>query len=179
MYCSGCGFALAQGQTVCPQCGRPVAAPIPAPPIPGFEIQLQSYSSQIRALSIVWFVYAGLTLLFGFLGLAFAKAMLRHHFGPMWMHSPWGSGMGGPFPNSWFALAVLRFGWLFVIGRTALALAAAWGLHDRAPWGRIVAIIAAVFSLLKFPIGTALGIWTLVMLLGYRNTTLYDRLPQS
>jgi hypothetical protein len=29
---------------------------------------------------------------------------------------------------------------------------------------------------LKFPIGTALGIWSLVVLLGYRNTTLYEQL---
>jgi hypothetical protein len=47
---------------------------------------------------------------------------------------------------------------------------------ERAPWGRIVAIVAAVFSLLRFPFGTALGIWTLVVLLGYRNSTLYDQL---
>jgi len=30
---------------------------------------------------------------------------------------------------------------------------------------------------LRFPLGTVLGIWTLVLLLGYRNTTLYDQLP--
>jgi hypothetical protein len=40
----------------------------------------------------------------------------------------------------------------------------------------MVAIIAAIFSLLKFPFGTALGIWTLVVLLGYQNSALYDQL---
>jgi hypothetical protein len=34
----------------------------------------------------------------------------------------------------------------------------------------------AFLSLFKFPIGTAIGIWTLVTLLGYRNQTLYDQL---
>jgi hypothetical protein len=57
-----------------------------------------------------------------------------------------------------------------------LALAAGWGLMERAPWGRIVAIVAAFLSLLRFPFGTALGIWTLVVLLGYRNSTLYEQL---
>jgi hypothetical protein len=42
-----------------------------------------------------------------------------------------------------------------------------------------VAIVAAFLSLLKFPFGTALGIWTLVMLLGYRNTTLYQTLQSE
>jgi hypothetical protein len=49
---------------------------------------------------------------------------------------------------------------------------------ERSQWGRIVAIVAAFLSILKFPIGTALGIWTLVVLLGYRNTTLYDQLER-
>jgi hypothetical protein len=41
-----------------------------------------------------------------------------------------------------------------------------------------VAIVAAFLSVLKFPFGTAMGIWTLVMLLGYRNTTLYGQLER-
>lgn len=60
--------------------------------------------------------------------------------------------------------------------RTALASVAAWGLLEHERWGRIVAIIAAILSLIKFPLGTAMGIWTLVVLLGYRNATLYEQL---
>jgi hypothetical protein len=33
-------------------------------------------------------------------------------------------------------------------------------------------------SILKFPFGTALAIWTLVTLMGYRNTTLYDHVAE-
>jgi hypothetical protein len=47
---------------------------------------------------------------------------------------------------------------------------------ERAEWGRIVAIVASFLFLLKIPVGTALGIWTLVTLLGYRNTSLYEQL---
>ena len=47
---------------------------------------------------------------------------------------------------------------------------------QHAPWGRGVAIVAGFLTLLKFPFGTALGIWTLVTLMGYRNATLYDQL---
>jgi hypothetical protein len=46
---------------------------------------------------------------------------------------------------------------------------------EQAPWARTVAIVAACLSLLKIPFGTALGIWTLVMLVGYRNATLYEQ----
>jgi uncharacterized membrane protein (DUF2068 family) len=71
---------------------------------------------------------------------------------------------------------IIGFGWSVLIVRSGLALVAAWGLLERTQWGRIVAIVAAFLSLLKFPIGTALGIWSLVVLLGYRNTTLYEQL---
>jgi hypothetical protein len=76
----------------------------------------------------------------------------------------------------WFGPALLQFVWIFLVLRAALAIAAGWGLMEHTQWGRMVAIIAAIFSLLKFPFGTALGIWTLVVLLGYRNSSLYDQL---
>jgi uncharacterized membrane protein (DUF2068 family) len=76
----------------------------------------------------------------------------------------------------WIIPAVLHFALVFLIIRSALALVAGWGLMQRTEWGRIVAIVAAVFSLLKFPFGTAMGIWTMVVLLGYKNTTLYEQL---
>jgi hypothetical protein len=60
--------------------------------------------------------------------------------------------------------------------RAGLALAAGWGLMEHARWGRLVAIVAAIFNILKFPFGTAIGIWTLVVLLGYRNSSLYEQL---
>jgi hypothetical protein len=170
MYCSGCGQALAPGQGFCPKCGRPAAAA--APTVPGMEFQLQNYAGKVRALSIVWFIYAAFSLLIGVAGLAFANAFFLGHFGP-WMHGPWADGSAPPM---WFMPMILRFGWAFIVLRAGLALAAAWGLMEHAPWGRVVAIVAAFLSLLKFPFGTALGIWTLVMLLGYRNSTLYEQL---
>jgi ABC-type glycerol-3-phosphate transport system permease component len=79
-------------------------------------------------------------------------------------------------PPEWLFPAVLHFAWIAVVVRTALALMAGWGLMEHSQWGRIVAIVAAFLSLLKFPFGTALGIWTLVVLLGYRNSSLYEQL---
>lgn len=174
MYCSGCGQALAQGQGFCPNCGKPLApmAPIAPPAVPGFEIQLDSYAGKIKALGILWFIYAGLTLLTGIAGLAFMKAFLfGGGFGP-WMH-PW---THGPMPQNWLFPAIIPFLWVVLAFRAILAVIAGWGLMERTQWGRIVAIIAAILSLIKFPFGTALGIFTLVVLLGYTNSRLYEQL---
>lgn len=173
MFCSGCGQTLAPGQPFCAQCGRPSAVVVP--PVPGLEFQLAGYAGRVRALSVVWFIYAGLSLMMGFAGLAFAHAFMA---GAPWMHGPWTNGpwMHGPLPPNLFGPALMHLAWAAITVRALLAAAAAWGLMERTPWGRVVAIVAAVLSLLRFPFGTALGIWTLVVLLGYRNSTLYEQL---
>jgi hypothetical protein len=170
MYCSGCGQALAPGQGFCPQCGRPAAPQVP--PVPGFQFQVESYAGKVRVLGILWFAYAVVSLVLGAVGLTVAHAFLFGHFGP-WVNGPWPR---GPLPPMWFGPAILHFAWAILVVRICLALVAGWGLLERTQWGRVVAVVAAIFSMLKFPLGTALGIWTLVVLLGYRNTTLYDQL---
>jgi hypothetical protein len=173
MFCSGCGHVLAQGQPVCTQCGRPVAPVVPA--VPGLQFQLESYAGKVRALSLVWFIYAGLSVVIGLAGLTFAHAFLTNHFGN-WAHGPWSD---GTVPPMWLGPTIFHFIWVALVFRAALALIAGWGLHERTQWGRVVAIVAGVLSLLKFPFGTALGIWTLVVLLGYQNTSLYEQLSYS
>jgi hypothetical protein len=172
MFCSGCGLASVPGQLVCPQCGRP-AAPV-VPPVPGLQFQVESYAGKIRALSIVWFIYAGFSVLTGFAGLAFAHAFFSHRLGG-WNHGPWPNGPG----PEWFGPALFHLVWVSILVRTALAVVAAWGLLERARWGRIFAIVVAILSLIKFPFGTAIGIWTLVVLLGFRNSMLYQQIEQG
>jgi hypothetical protein len=173
MFCSGCGQPVTPGQPVCAHCGRPTApvpATAPAPPIPNIAFELANFANRVRALSTVWFIYGGLILVTGLVGLSFASSFFNGGFGP-WMRGPWGHGFGPEFGPT-----ILRFAWVMVILRASLAFVAGWGLMERAPWGRVVAIVAAFLSILKFPIGTGLAIWTLITLLGYRNTTLYDQL---
>jgi len=175
MFCSGCGQPLTPGQAVCSQCGRATAPAVPAapaPPVPNMAFELANYSNRVRALSTVWFIYGGLVLITGLIGLSFANSFFNG--GGMWMRGPWAH---GDFPfGPEFGHSILRFVWVMVILRAALAFVAGWGLMERAPWGRLVAIVAAFLSILKIPFGTAIAIWTLVTLLGYRNTTLYDQL---
>ena len=166
MYCSGCGQPLEIGQQACARCGRPAAPAVP--PSPAFDYQLASYAGKVRVLAILWFVYAAIGLVFGIAGVTFAKAFFSGGFGP-WGHGPW---MHGPMPPMFGAW--LPFAWLAVGFRAAFCAVAAWGLMEHTHWGRIVAIIAAILSLFHFPFGTALGVATLVILLGYRNATLYE-----
>jgi len=169
MYCSGCGQALAPGQGICPQCGRPVAQPVP--PVPGMNYLIETYATKVRTLGVFWFIYAGLNMLMGFAGMAFLHSFWgNNHWGP-WDHGPW----GGPF-GPWFGPAIIHLAWVAILVRVGLALAAGWGLMERAQWGRFVALVAAFLNIIHFPFGTALAIFTLALLLGYRNNALYNQL---
>ena len=169
MFCSGCGAPIEARQTACPKCNRPMVPAVPVPsPVPNFEFEVANYAGKIRVLGILWLVYAGLSLVAGFAGLAFLHSFLSGGFGP-WMH--------GPQPPMWFFPAIMRFSWVILTARSILAAAAGWGLLERAQWGRIVAIVAAILDLFHFfPFGLAMGIATLVLLIGGRNWVLYESL---
>jgi uncharacterized membrane protein HdeD (DUF308 family) len=53
------------------------------------------------------------------------------------------------------------------------------GLRDRKSWARIVAIILGVIALFHPPIGTALGIYTLWVLISDEGGAEYQRLSAS
>jgi len=149
--------------------------------VPGLQFQLENYAGKIRALSLVWVLYAAYSVLKGVIGMTFLRAFLGNHFGN-WGHGPWSDGSMGNLPPEWLGHAIFGAVWISLMIRVGLSLVAAWGLHERSQWGRIVAIIAAFINLLHPLLGTALGIWTLVVLLGYQNSTLYQQLtwnPQS
>jgi hypothetical protein len=58
-------------------------------------------------------------------------------------------------------------------------LIAAIGLLTLQKWGRTASIIAAIIALVnltEFPIGTAIGIWTLIVLLKAQNSAAYNDL---
>jgi uncharacterized membrane protein (DUF2068 family) len=54
---------------------------------------------------------------------------------------------------------------IFLGGLAALQLVLGWGLLTKKQWARILGIILGVISLIRFPLGTALGIYTLWVLL--------------
>ena len=58
------------------------------------------------------------------------------------------------------AMAVLPYVAVFVGLRSLLGVIAGIGVLTRKPWGRVVAIIAAILALIKLPFGTALGVYT-------------------
>jgi uncharacterized membrane protein (DUF2068 family) len=54
---------------------------------------------------------------------------------------------------------------LLVLAKGVFSFAAGWGLLRRESWARILALVMACISLLNVPFGTAIGIYTLWVLM--------------
>ena len=60
-----------------------------------------------------------------------------------------------------------------------LHLVLAWGLFERAPWARTLGIVIGFLALLRFPLGTALGIYTLWVMLPRESGAEYERMVRG
>jgi hypothetical protein len=72
---------------------------------------------------------------------------------------PWGWPVGHIVP------AFLSFTGLISLVLASLGFVAGWGLLERRPWARTLAIVVAIIALLNPILGTILGIYTLWVLL--------------
>ncbi len=190
MICSKCGAAVGAGARFCAVCGAALEAPAggvppaqpgmppPAPPMGYAPLPMRSrLQNHLRTLGILWVILG----VYRLLGWMFALPFMGGFFGGMgrgWghgmMYGPFGHG-DVPFNHSWMAtlipmitlMVVLMAGFSFLVG---------YALLTHQSWGRILAIIAAVLTLLKFPLGTALAIYTLWVLLPADSAAEYERI---
>jgi hypothetical protein len=63
---------------------------------------------------------------------------------------------------------------VFLLGFAVPALFCGVGLLSHRPWARLIGIVLAAISLLRVPIGTALGVYALWVLLNKRSEPLFD-----
>lgn len=147
-YCHKCGARVEETHQFCRSCGQDMrtAATPPAP--------ARDFRFHVRLLAILLMVTGGLGLL-GALGMFLLAGpmagVLRH-------------AAVDPIPMHFVPGLMVGLGWFFA----ALALAtlvAGFGLLDYQSWARPLAVVISVLLLLKFPWGTALGVYGLWVLL--------------
>jgi hypothetical protein len=74
---------------------------------------------------------------------------------------------------------VLTASGLFLSFLTLAGFAVGIGLLTLAPWGRMLAIVGGVLALIHIPFGTALGAYTLWVLLPAESETQYRALSEA
>lgn len=174
MFCDSCGHRLNDDARFCTACGKQLA---PAPTVAGALGVARDVDGRvgrhIKVLASLWMVYA----IFRLMETAWIF-LVGHRFLPSFI--PDIAVDGGPF-GPHFPLARLVSGGLvfmgFWVGAFAVVeLVAAWGLFEHRPWARILTLVLGFLALLRFPFGTALGIYTLWVLLSGGAAQEYERL---
>jgi len=117
---------------------------------------------------ILRLAWSGSMIIFG--GVLFP--FLRGWRGPgTWPLGGWG--LDGFLSRGVFSVGVV----LAMFG--VLHLVLAYGLFERESWARVLGLVIGFLALLRFPLGTALGIYTLWVLLPEESGAEYDRLAQG
>lgn len=157
MFCNQCGTQLQADYNVCPKCGVPL----------GGRLHPQSrLARHLHTLGILWIVAGGLFLIpsVAMMGLGSVVHMVV----------PGTEAIGrmvGPFVL-WMLGAVL-----LVLGAGGVCIG--WGLMQHQSWARIAAIILGILALFHPPIGTALGIYTLWVLLSDQGGNEYGQIARA
>jgi hypothetical protein len=169
MYCNSCGSPIPDDARFCAKCGKPVAS-LPTAPADSGRARLARH---LPALALLWAIYSVLRMLAGG-----AMTFVAPFFAPRFMfHRHWPfsfSFFGWPFSHFMFRGFMVAVG-LGVLALGLIGLAAAWGLWREESWARILALILGVLALFHFPLGTALGIYTLWVLLPRDAAQAYGR----
>jgi|SRR5271165_769332 len=159
MFCDGCGTAVQPGQAFCSKCGKQFVGPVLAAQAIRGRVQ-----QHVHLLGILWLAISAFNAVAGLILLVLANTLFAH------LHD-----MGAPpqVPTGFLSALVSTIG-IIVLAKSAIGFFAGWGLLQREPWARIVALVLAFISLFHIPIGTAIGVYTMWVLLPGQSQQEYD-----
>jgi len=154
MYCDSCGTPIETGRGYCSKCGKAIVGTQPVAIV-------NRVAQHAQILGILWIAYSALTVLIGCMMLFFFQ-----HFVPTILrYQP--PQQQGPPPEVIFGMIrpFLHFLAILLFAKGIAGILAGIGLLQRAGWARTLTLIIGVISLLSFPFGTALGIYSLWVLM--------------
>ncbi len=162
MFCDQCGAQLQSGEPRCGRCGKTVLGLI--------ELRRSRVRDHIRLVGILWMAYAALHVVGGLVLIIVARTIFG---GAIHIHN-------GPPPEVtvWLRPLLCFIGWL-ILAKAAACFLAGWGLLQRQQWARTVALVVGFVALLNVPLGTALGVYTLWVLLPTQSDDEYKALAQG
>jgi zinc-ribbon domain len=169
MFCDRCGHQLRDDAQFCSSCGKQLTPSPVRPPAAAVAVIAPDgrVGRHLKIVASLWLIYALLRLMETFWIFFIGRTFLPSIVDGIVSNGPWGR--GGPFPGGFpldrLISGGLMFAGFWVAAFAVLELVTAWGLFERRPWARILALVLGFLALLRFPFGTALGIYTLWVLL--------------
>ena len=164
MFCDGCGAAVQPGQAFCSKCGKQIVGSVSVmQPHPG---RVQEH---VHLLGLLWLAISAFNAVGGVVLYVLANTLFAH------MHD---FGVPPEAPTG-FLQPLLSVIGIIVLCKAACGFIAGWGLLQRDPWARILALVLAFISLFNIPFGTAIGVYTMWVLLPSDSQREYDALAAA
>ncbi len=160
MFCDGCGAAVQAGQAFCSRCGKQIVGPV---------LALQPMSGRVQEhvhlLGVLWLAVSALTTIGGLVLLILGTTLFPHmrELTQVPPDVPLG-----------FLCALLNTLGILVLAKAAAGFFAGWGLLRREPWARTLSLVLAFIALFNVPFGTAIGVYTLWVMLPSQSQKEYD-----
>ena len=164
MFCDGCGAAMQPGQAFCSKCGKQIVGPVSlVQPRPG---RVQEH---VRLLGLFWLALSAFNTIASIILYVLANTLFAHM-----------QELGAPEGPTSFLRPLLSVIAMVVLVKAALGFIAGWGLLQHEPWARVITLVLAFISLFtNIPFGTALGIYTMWVLLPARSEEEYETLVRA
>jgi hypothetical protein len=162
MFCNNCGSPITSEQSICSHCGKSTTAARVA------SAARTRVAEHVHLLAILWLVDGALLLIPAIVMAVLAGIVTS----PMAWHRA---------DNIALAIVPGVFTFLCVVFliSAAVRFVAGSGLLKLEPWGRIFALVMAFLDLLQVPLGTALGVYTLFVLLPDAAGDEYRQMSQA
>ncbi len=122
----------------------------------------------LHLLGILWLAISAFNTIGGVVLYVIANTLFAH------LHE-----MGAPEAPAAFLRPLLSVIAIFVLAKAACGFIAGWGLMKREPWARVIALVLGFISLFNVPFGTAVGVYTLWVLLPAQSQVEYDALAAA
>ena len=162
MFCDQCGTQLQPAQSSCGRCGKAVLGPV------GYR--RNRVREHVRLVGILRMAYSALLVLGGLALIVVANTVFGGAF-----RAPEGP---PPEVSAWLRPLLTFVGGLVLLF-AAGGFTSGWGLLQREPWARAGALVVGFISLFNIPLGTALGIYTLWVLLPTQSDDEYLALSRA
>ena len=159
MFCQSCGNAVDEAARFCKSCGNVVPAPATTPQMVAPD-PLQVLSNHVRVMGILWLVYSIFHIVMAVWTLAFS-----HYFLPAMQEAFARANTPFPFPIFRFMHMFYALTAVYGVATGILGIFAGVALLQRKRGARVLAIVAAFICVISIPFGTAIGVYTLVILL--------------
>ncbi len=165
MFCDKCGGAVQPGQAFCSRCGKQIIGPVSAMlPIPG---RVQQHT---HLVAILWMALSALNALAGLFLVVLGTTLFPHlHEMP---NVP-------PDVPAGFLSALFSTIGILILAKAVCGFIAGRGLMQHDPWARTFALVLAFISLFNLPFGTAIGAYTMWVLLPAESQREYEALVSA